>query len=242
VRRVKTKWVINLPDDSLTLVKTGAVVTCGHILAEKNVKKEITFNFGNEIKKYGHQLIGKKIDEGQVIYQTGGLFSKKVKAPCSGVVDRIDEFNNVYVNIGMGDKLKILSPVDAVVVKVETNNIVLEFQAEEYLGTGQNEGRAWGVAGLKYAEKLSDLNFEDADKIVFIKEVSIALLTKAQVIGIKGVVIMEDKNMSNDDRINFKLPTIILDEEEGEAVLKSIPKCKRALINAGSGRLLLVIN
>ena len=231
MRKVKARWVINLQDGASVKVKVGSVVTQGQLLAEESVNTEKVFNLGVNI-----DLVGKEIEKDQIIFKTGGIFSKKLLSPISGKVTRVDEFNNVYVITGEGDIKSINSPVDAKVVLVEDGKIELEFKANEYTGDGLTEGREWAKKGLKTVKVLGDLTYADVDKIMIVENISTELLIKAEVVGVKGVVIFGKEV----NKVSSKLPILRMSLEEKDELSKDNFD-QIALLNAGNGRLLLLI-
>lgn len=236
MRKVKTKWLINLPRGSTPKIKVGETVACGQVLAEETVRLERVFDFKFNIKKFELELVGKTIEAGKVMCQTGGVFSKKIMAPGTGTVCRIDEFNNLYLDMGLGEKKTITSPIEAKVKAVNDDSLELEFKADEFEGIGLNNDRAWALKGLKWVESLGDLSFADKDKIMVVDSLTPELMVKAEVVGIRGVVVFESCN-----RMNNKMPILQLKDEDKDELIMEMNKGKRALLNAGSGRLLLVI-
>jgi hypothetical protein len=102
------------------------------------------------------------------------------------------------------------------------------------------EGRGWGTEGIREIERLVDLSTNDEGKIMMTKYLLPTLLTKAEVVGIIGVVILDDGKLEKDDKINFKLPVLALKEDVYTHLSDSVKIAKRALVNATSGRLLLI--
>ena len=68
-----------------------------------------------------------------------------------------------------------------------------------------------------------------------------AWLFKAEVVGVKGIVVIESNEEKKDDRINFRLPILALEKNEWEELKKNAGEVKRAMINAPGGRLLLEV-
>jgi hypothetical protein len=237
VRKVKTKWVLSLAVNCVPQVKLGNYVVVGQSLALETVKSERIVNLPFDLKKYENQLIGKQIKQGEVVAKTGGLFSKKIIAPCDGTISRIDEFNNLYVTTGDDIKKPILSPVDAKVVMVENDKIELEFKANEYVGVGLNENKAWATRGLKFGKVLGDLNVTDDNKVLVVDKISAEMLAKAEVVGVKGVVVYGEQR----ENIYSKLPILKIGVEEWNLLKNESKMDGSVLLSAGNGRLLLVI-
>lgn len=54
-------------------------------------------------------------------------------------------------------------------------------------------------------ERLSDLNVEAKDKIIKVKKLDDAILLKAEVIGVKGIVCLENESMEESDLVIKKV-------------------------------------
>ncbi len=61
------------------------------------------------------------------------------------------------------------------------------------------KGKLWS----KTVEGLKDLNFEAKDKVVMVKKLDDSILVKAEVIGVKGIVCLEDE-CNNESEIVVK--------------------------------------
>lgn len=55
----------------------------------------------------------------------------------------------------------------------------------------------------KTVEKLRDLNFEAKDKLVMVNVLDDSILTKAEVIGVKGIICLEDES-NGESNISIK--------------------------------------
>lgn len=248
IKKINTKWVISIPEEIKVLVKEGEKVESGQCLAEITIVNEKVIDYAKLFEKlslkdrgkFVKDLEGKAITVGEVIFDSGGMFGKKIMASESGMVIKIDEFYNVHLKLTDDKVNKILSPTEAVVTKIDKEKIVLEFKAEEYLGKGIVEGRGWGIEGIKEINRLVDLSVNDEGKIMVTKNLSPTLLTKAEVVGITGVVVLDDGKLDKDDKINFKLPVLAVEEKVYKRLSESLVTGKRALINATNGRLLLI--
>jgi hypothetical protein len=151
-------------------------------------------------------------------------------------VERFDELYNLYIKVGDDKSYVVSSPVSAKISSIEPEKIVLEFFANEYKGVGLNENSAWG-RGLKKIGVLSDLSFADENKIVLTEKISTELLSKSLVMGVKGLVVLD----SNETKIDCKLPILSVDNIVWNELDKELIKEKDVLLDAGNGRLLLVI-
>ena len=235
MKLVKTKWVIGLPDVVKVLVRKGQMVKAGEKIAEAELFEERYLNIGNVKVVYLEGLIGKAVKKGETIITLGKLFKKKVLSPYEGEIVRTDEYSNIYIKTGDKKVVHIFSPTEAVVSEVEKEIISLEFKAVEYVGEGLSEGRAWGDKGLKIIEGLGDLSANDKDKVILMDEISTVLLSKAEVVGVSGVITKKS------DKINSRLPILRIDTSDYLQILTEVDKTKRVMVNAGSGRLLLIV-
>ena len=235
MKSVKTSWVLNLSGGTKVFVKKGDKVAVGQVLAQSRVSEEKIFYLPPQLVKIMGNFLGKYVKKGDVIGEIGTFFKKKIISPVEGEIVKIDEYNNVYLK-SAEEKIKaIVCPTDAIVTDVNDENLSLEFKAVEFEGEGLSEGRVWGNNGIKEVSRVTDLSVSDVGKIIMVDELLPALISKAEVVGICGVVTL------NSDRINTRLPILKVNSEEYENILSEYKKAKRAILNANSGRLLLVI-
>lgn len=239
--------MVTIPEGAKVLVMEGEEVGVGEDILEINTgikMLEVSEIFkglsSTDRAKLKEQLPGMKVAANEVIYETKGLFSKKIILPINGEIIKVDEFDNLYFREGGEKRKKINCPVEAKVVKKEGRVLELEFRAEEYEGRGVNEGKAWGIMGLGYIGKMTDLSFKEADKIVLTEGLHQSWLVKAEVVGVKGVVVIEDKEKEN-EKIESKLPILAVEKNEWWELREKIATVKKAMINAANNRLLLVV-
>jgi hypothetical protein len=247
VRKVKAKWVVGIPKDAKVLVKNGDEVNEGQLIVEIKIRDEKIFNLSAEYgglsndnwEQLRSKLQGLAAKEGELLFGPVVVFGKKPISPLSGQISKIDEFRNIYVR-GAGEKVKnIICPVDAKVSKLDEESLVLEFKAEEYPGEGLTEGRVWGNGGLKFVEHLTELSVKDAGKIILVDELIPAMLIKALVVGIGGVVVI-DSGVKDGVKIATDLPILKVDGDGFFRLRKfAVDENTRVLLNASGGRLLL---
>jgi hypothetical protein len=248
-KKVKTKWIVAIPEGAKVVVTVGEEVEAGRDLLEIDESNENMINVAGRIgrlgsadkKKLGKMLPGMIISKGQVVFETGGMFSKKVSFPISGEVIKLDEFENLHFKEIISIQRKVSCPVKAKVVKNDGQSLEMEFRAVEYVGRGVNEGKSWGVNGIGYASEITDLSAEDGGKIVLTEKLDRAWLMKAEVIGVMGVVIIDIGGEGKDDKIDFKLPILAVEEKEWKELREHAGEENRAMVNAAGGRLLLVV-
>jgi hypothetical protein len=246
IRIVKTKWVVGVPNSSKVKVKEGEMVVAGQDLVEVKTYEEEVVDVSREMgmfpvgdrDKLKESMLGKNIVAGEILWQTKGLFAKKIEAKFSGEILKFDEFNNMYIKLP-GEKIKITrSPVNAKVSKVGDGKMVLEFRATEYPGEGLTDGKTWGKEGIRPIKKISDLSVSDEGRVIIAESLSEAMLLKAEVVGVLGVV---TTTLEKGDRIKSRLPILALEMEGFEKLLKTVEGKKYGvLLNATAGRLLLV--
>jgi hypothetical protein len=248
-KKVKTRWVVSIPEGAKVLVVEGQEVKADENLVEISGNNVKTINVserfgalsGTDRAKLMGLLPGMKVTEGKVIYKTGGFFPKKIVLPITGEVINIDEFDNLHFKEAKNKIRKVTCPVDARVVKKDGKVLEMEFLAIEYGGRGISEGKAWGTKGLKEVLNLADLSSEDADKIIMTESLHPSWLIKAEVVGVRGVVVIDDNEGREGDRINSKLPILALEKDEWQELVKNVSEVKRAMINTANGSLLLVV-
>jgi hypothetical protein len=248
-KKVKTKWVVAVPAGAKIKVSVGEEVPVDSDLLEVEERGEKIINISEKIENLGltdkkklmEKLTGLTINENEVVFETGGIFPKKITLPVNGEVIKIDEFENLHFKEADSKIRKISCPVRAKVVKIDDQSLEMEFRAIEYIGREINEGRAWATEGIKYMNDIADLSSKDKNKIILMEKFNSAWMFKAEAVGIKGVVIVDSGEEEKDDRINLKLPILALEKDEWEELKKQGSEVKKAMINSSAGRLLLVI-
>lgn len=248
-KRVKTKWVITIPDGAKVLISEGQEVKADEDILEVTNGGEKILDVSDKFRglspidkaKLMEKLPGMKIVADEIIFKTKGIFSKKIIFPINGEVIKIDEFDNLHFREVFNKVKKISCPVEAVVVKKDEKVVELEFKAIEYEGKGINEGKAWGIKGLGFVGNMMDLSFKDADKILLTESLHRSWLIKAEVVGVKGVVVISSNVEEENDRIDSKLPILAVEKKEWQELRERVDEVKKAMINATNGRLLLVV-
>jgi hypothetical protein len=120
---------------------------------------------------------------------------------------------------------------------------VLEFQAFEIKGKGIIEGKCWGSSDLKPIEKISDLDYQSEDSIVMSYNMEKSFVTKAEVIGVNGIIMLEKG--SECVNIESALPILAVCQKDWEvlvAIGEKLEEEARILLNTKLGRLLIVKN
>ena len=249
MKKIKANWVIALPFGVSVSVKKGDKVVKGDVLYQENLEKIEIVSLGKELAGISNSKIveinglfgGKTINRGEVIYQSTGIFKKQILAPTDGTFKLIDEWNNLHIIVGTNSR-KFLSPTEAVVGLVKEDELVLEFSAYEYTGKGLNDNRGWVSDGIITINRASEINYGCEDKLILVKEINETLLIRADVVGVGAVVVLEDENIKDDVRINFKMPAVCLTGEMFRELENKAGSGIRTLVNGSSGRLLMVVS
>ncbi|HEX8923913.1 MAG TPA: hypothetical protein VF828_04220 [Patescibacteria group bacterium] len=243
---VKAKWVVKLPEGAKIMVSEGKKVERNDLLAVAENGTIESFECGivlaklpkEQINKIEEEWKNKEVKKGDLLITSGGMFPKKVFSPFDGVFVGIDEFHNLKFETSKGDKKEIRSPINAVVSKIEKDEISLEFRAKGIEGKGYNSGKAWGKLSNKRIEKMADLTTDLMGTIIWAENVTPAFLTKAEVVGVLGVVTPENNDIPED--MELEMPMLLIAKELFESY--KLPEDELdALLNSKSGRLLLVI-
>ncbi len=248
-KKVKTKWVVTVPKGNKILVNLGQEVMADQELVETiqeqvktiNISERIKGLSGTEKEKMAEEIKGLYVSEGEAVFKTSGIFGKKVFLPINGEIIKIDEFENLHYKEKTDKPKKITSPVTAKVTKKEDELLELEFKAIEYEGKGINEGRVWATKGISYVHDIVSLSSVYKDQILMTEDLDQIWLMKAEVIGAKGVIVIDKQEAEESDRINSKLPILAIESDEWQELKKNVEGVERAMMNAAKGRLILVI-
>lgn len=241
----KAIWVIKLPAKAKLLVEVGDKVEVGEKLAVFSSHTVETFNYSGGLSSISDEKMEelnnlfkeKSVNQGEVFYSLG-IFKNKICFPLTGLCLGFDEFKNLKIEKTETEKKEILSPVESKVAKIEDGKMILEFDAKEYKGEGLNGLKAWGHGEIKIIDDIKLLNYELDDNILFTSNLDKAFLLKAQVVGVRAVVIKDEKV----EDMDINLPVLKLDEETWNHFMKeNLGKDKKILVNARMDKLLLVL-
>ena len=222
----KASWVIKLPSKAKILVKVGDKVDEGQKLAIFSSHKIETFDYSgpfskmDEVKReeLNNFIKGKQVNSGDIFYDLG-IFKDKICFPLTGLCLGLDEFKNLRIEKIEDDKKEILAPVEARVNKIEQGKMVLEFKAKEYIGVGLNQLKAWGEGEIKIINDIKLLNFELDNNVLFTNNLDETFLLKAQVIGIKAIVVLDNDNIKG---IDIKLPVLKMEKEDWDELEETV--------------------
>jgi hypothetical protein len=241
----KAMWVIKLPAKAKILVEIGDKVKENDKLAVFSSHKVETFDFSGPLSKISEDkrqelnnfFEEKHVEAGDLILNLG-IFKNKICFPMAGLCLGFDEFKNLRIEKREDNKKEILAPVEAKVNKIEEGRMVLEFNAKEYKAEGLNGLKAWGSGEIKVIDDMKLLSYKMENNVLFTKNLNKAFLLKAQVVGVKGLVVLGNEEIKE---ININLPVIRLEEEVWKEFMKeNLGKDRKILINAKTDKLLLV--
>ncbi|MEI8068100.1 MAG: hypothetical protein WCG91_04120 [Candidatus Shapirobacteria bacterium] len=243
--RLKAHWIIKLFSGSKLHVKVGDLVNKGYRLLSVDSKIIKSFSDSHvaklspKIKEEINQFFqGKFLRRGDLIYRKNGFFPLKILAPCDALFLKIDEFNNIQMEVEERENKEIRSPTRAKIIRIDDEKLVLEFIAVEIRGENLIEGKSWGESDFEEVSTDS-LNSKHNGNVVFSKEISQSFLVKAQVLGVVAIVTL--KNDFNFDKINTSLPILALDEVNWNKLKEYRGKNRQVLVNTKLGRLLIVV-
>lgn len=242
----KASWIIKLPAKAKILVEVGDKVLEGDKLAIFSNHKIETFDYSGPLSKMDEAkreelnnfIKDKHVNSGDIFYNLG-IFKNKICFPLTGLCLGLDEFKNLRIEKVENDKKEIFTPVEAKVSKIEEGKMVLEFRAKEYKGEGLNQLKAWGEGEIKIINDIKLLNYQMNNNILFTNNLDKAFLLKAQVVGVKAIVILSNKDTKE---VDINLPLLKLEEEvEKEFFRENLGKNKKMLVNSKMDKLLLVL-
>ena len=241
MKRVKTKWICRIESTSKVEVEAGQKVGVGKVMATSKQREVVSYKMpmiGRDAS-----LVGKVIEEGELVWKGGGMWPKKIFSPVGGKIVGFDELDNILIEKTSSTSKEVCSPVAALVSKVDKDKIVLEFEAIEFKGKGRTRGKVWGDISQVAVEKIADLNSGLAGKIVLVSGISAALLVKAEVVGVVGIVTREEESENIDQKIEMVVWSCA--EKDWKDLKKLLASSKgeaRGMINSLKGRLLVVVN
>ena len=251
LKKVKAKWIIRLPDHGKNSIniKKGDTVSAGEVVV--SVEDVGTYYIDlvgllkgwstEKISQWKAENVGKKFSKGSVVLESGGLFPKKILAEKTGVLLDIDEFGRAKFSYSDGVVRKILAPVDSKITKIEDGKAVLSFDAFELKGDGNSKGKVWGDICDKLFSESTNMKSELENKIIFVDKVDQVKLTKAEVIGVSGVVVVIDSPINWDDYM-CDLPAMVISYKKYQEMnQKGILDGARVMLNSNTGRFLVVV-
>lgn len=245
----KAKWIVKIFEGAIVLVKEGDMVNKGDTILTSEKKTVRFFDASIVLSKVSRDKVdeiaetwrNKEVSEGEILFEEKGLFSKKFFSFCSGTFVGIDEFYNICIEEkSSGERREILSPIKAKVSEIDSENITLEFKAFEFEGEGIIGDRVWGEGFFKEVNKINELNYSLEDKVIVTSNSEVAFITKAGVVGVKGLIVCKS-NKEDFDKVETELPILVLEDADVEKLISDFGDKKiSVLLNSKAGRLLVV--
>lgn len=250
IMKVKDKgtWVIKLPAKAKLLVEVGDKVETGQKLAVFNSHIVETFSYSGNLAKMSEEkreeldnfFKEKEVKEGEVFYELG-IFKNKICFPLTGICLGFDEFKNLKIEKIEDEEKEVFSPIEAIVGKIEDGKMVLEFKAEDYEGQGLNGLKAWGEGEVKVIDEVKFLDYVMEDNILFTNNLTKAFLLKAQVVGVRAVVVL-DSAEQNVEEVDLDIPVLKLEKQTWDQFMReNLGKKRKMLVNAKMDKVLLVL-
>lgn len=242
----KETWTIKLPINAKVLVEVGDKVETGQKLAVFNSHEVETFNYSENLAKINEEkreelnifFKEKMVQAGELFYKAG-IFKNKICFPLTGICLGFDEFKNLKIERVEDEQREIFSPIEAKVEKIEEGKMVLEFKAKEYDGQGLNGLKAWGEGEIKIIDDTKFLDYELEGNILFTNNLNKSFLLKAQVVGIKAVVVLDNEEIKE---LDINLPVLRLEKSIWDKFMgENAGKMKKILVNAKMNKMLIVL-
>lgn len=249
ISKINAQWLVRIKDPiEEMLVSPDKKVAEGEELVRLKHEDIKSFDVSmvvGSLTTESRQLInqqwtGKAIKKGEVLFQKGGVFGKKVLASEDGEALGLDEFLNFSYKTSESKKYSLFSPVDANVLVVDDQKISLKFSAYELEGQGIVAQKIWGNGNLAKIDDLNAVTYRLAGRIIFVENISKTLIMKAEVVGVAGLVVIGEMGAASDD---VAIPILTMDREVYSAAVNKfgIETDYRMLLNSKVGRLLLVV-
>ncbi|MFA6250986.1 MAG: hypothetical protein WC686_05855 [Candidatus Shapirobacteria bacterium] len=248
MKKKETWWKIKIPPGAAVLVRSGQKVVEGEVILTVQQKEVKVYDASLVLSRYSKErmaqlitsLVGREVEEGEQILAEGGLFPKKIFSPCKGIVSGIDELGNIRFDVNVLDVREIRAPVPAKVLKIEKGIISLGFLAYEFEGKGIVDGKVWGNYGGKIS-RLAEVNFCLKNCVIFVEKLTYVLVTKAEVVGVVGIVTSGAGEDQLKDRLDAEIPILSVENTDWEKLGDLKPdRSDRILINSRKGKLVVV--
>jgi hypothetical protein len=160
-----------------------------------------------------------------------------------GEGDKIAEGKIVAEEIDQTDlakNKKLISPISGKVSKVDKDRVVIEFEAEQFLGKEICGGKTWGICDFKEKENFTDLCFGDEGKVILVSKVDQIMILKAEAIGVKGILVAES-GIVDDEIIESDLPILMFALKDWEKLMLHAKKEEaKVWLSSANGKLLVV--
>jgi hypothetical protein len=240
VEVAKTKWKVSVPKGADIKVAAGEKVKTGEVIASYKIAevKQVSISALKNSEAVIKQWLGKAISEGEWLVK-GGVFGGAFRMPIGGRIIGLDEFKNLLVASGTGERREIRAPTEMTVNKVEANKIVLEFKAEEFEGEGLVEGKVWGKIEPRLLENIGQIDSRLAGKIIRVRKLEADMVIKAEVVGVVGIISGDFR----EDLDNWEVKIPVLSLRDGERFDRRLEKEEAGMVgylNCQKGKLLVV--
>ncbi len=246
--KVKARWVVEVPSGAKVLVSKGQEVRQGELLSKFSQVRVERVNCRSMLLRLGrgeidelNKMGGTRITKGETFFKGKGFGGVKLVAPVDGKFLSVDEFGNLLIEVETGEKRELRSPVAGRVFEVEGGEVGLEFEAREFKGEGVGSGRVWASGEFKLLNKLSDLDWHYEGRVIFCDQISLAMVNKAEVVGVKALVAKGGRD-DDFDKMDVTFPIMLLSADDMEALGQAMVKegeCQ-LLLDVAEDRLLVV--
>lgn len=236
--KVKTKWIVNIPEKAKVKVKEGEKVNKGDILLtwESGRRETVAMlvqlqNFSKEQwRGIAEDFMDKRLEKGEKM-------EGKLVSPMTGVFKGIDDFGNMTF-VEQLSLNEVLSPVTSRVSKIEEGKLSLEFMAIEIKGEAIIEGKAWGEGDLVPIDTDVDLSYKHNKNILLVRKLDQTIILKSEVVGAVGLITADNDYDSECDLPILKISSMdwdfLVDKYSGHGDMTM-------LLNSKKGRLLIVV-
>lgn len=245
-KKIKAKWIIKRLEGEV-VVDQGQRLKFGDLILRDNTEIIKCFDCSDIFKKIKKEtikelllpIINRRFAKGEEMFKLGSFFKKRIEAPIGGIFLGVDDFFNFMFKVVNDEIRDVFSPVEGVVDKIEKEEITIVFEAIEFFGQGLVEGKVWGNCDLKKTNSINELNVSFEGDIILTDNFEKCFLTKAEVVGVKAFLILEDEKVTD---LETSLPVLSLNQKEWDELQKYNDGLKRRfLLNSKIGRLLMVL-
>ncbi|RLC35413.1 hypothetical protein DRH14_01045 [Candidatus Shapirobacteria bacterium] len=248
--KVLAEWRVDFSDNNYEfMVKKGELVDRNTVLLrarKEKIKECLAVDWVGdwsveEVKSALNSYLSKTVEAGDLLMKKGWLKKKYLQFPLSGKLLEVDEMANLKFKVKNKDRIEILSPVKAKVIKAEKGKIKLEFEAIELEVEVLVGGKGWGNLSLNVLKKTRDLVGMVEGEVILVDDLDQALVTKAEVLGAKAIVWLNGKE--KDRQIESEIPIFVVNKHILSDLYKFLDKNKRhrVLFNSDKKRLLFVV-
>ncbi|MBP9817535.1 hypothetical protein KBC75_02130 [Candidatus Shapirobacteria bacterium] len=241
MKRVKAKWIMKLPTTAKLRVRMGEYVGREDVLAEAVEYRHKSIDMSKALHKQTEDVISRlksrlpvEVKAGEVLVERVGFFGSRLVSPETGLLLRVDEFNN-FIYRWETDGIKLIkTPVPGRIVKCDKTGLAIEFHAKQFNGEGRGSGKKW-AEGMVVVGGLSEINSSLKDKLIIIENLDKMVVIKSEVVGVAGFI------LRNYAEVATELPLFMPDKNEYEKIL-ALEKAgdKQVLLNSSDGRLMIV--